>query len=28
VSTGIRARPRWRTERVGHITDIECFEPA
>ncbi len=28
VHTGMRVRPRWRAERVGHITDIECFEPA
>jgi hypothetical protein len=27
VSTGMRVRARWRAERVGHITDIECFEP-
>lgn len=24
---GMRVRARWRTERVGHIRDIECFEP-
>jgi uncharacterized OB-fold protein len=27
VSTGMRVRIRWRVERVGAITDIECFEP-
>jgi uncharacterized OB-fold protein len=27
VHTGMRIRVRWRDERVGHITDIECFEP-
>ena len=27
VSTGMRVRVRWRGERVGAITDIECFEP-
>lgn len=27
VSTGMRVRARWKDERVGHITDIECFEP-
>ncbi|HEX5089491.1 MAG TPA: OB-fold domain-containing protein [Nocardioides sp.] len=27
VSTGMRVRVRWREERVGAITDIECFEP-
>ena len=27
VSTGMRVRVRWREERVGHITDIACFEP-
>src|SRR3954447_5673830 len=26
VSTGMRVRVRWRPERVGAITDIECFE--
>jgi uncharacterized OB-fold protein len=24
---GLRVRPRWRTERAGHITDIESFVP-
>lgn len=27
VSTGMRVQVRWRAERVGAITDIECFEP-
>jgi len=27
MRTGMRARARWRAERHGHITDIECFEP-
>ncbi|WP_372733530.1 Zn-ribbon domain-containing OB-fold protein [Nocardioides sp.] len=27
VSTGMRVKVRWRAERVGDITDIECFEP-
>lgn len=27
VSRGMRVRIRWREERVGNITDIECFEP-
>ncbi|HEX9713897.1 MAG TPA: OB-fold domain-containing protein [Actinomycetota bacterium] len=26
VRTGARVRARWRAERRGHITDIECFE--
>jgi len=26
LSTGMRVQPRWRAERQGHITDIECFE--
>ncbi|MFD4637985.1 Zn-ribbon domain-containing OB-fold protein [Lentzea sp. NPDC058436] len=26
ISTGTRVRARWREERVGAITDIECFE--
>ena len=26
VSVGLRVRPRWRDERKGLITDIECFE--
>ena len=28
VSTGMRVRVRWRVERDGAITDIECFEAA
>ncbi|MBG0828152.1 OB-fold domain-containing protein [Planomonospora sp. ID67723] len=24
---GLRVRPRWKTERTGHITDIESFVP-
>ena len=27
VQTGMRVRIRWRDERTGDITDIECFEP-
>ena len=27
VETGMRVRVRWRAERVGAITDIQCFEP-
>ena len=27
VSTGMSVRVRWARERVGAITDIECFEP-
>src|SRR3954470_5397607 len=27
VETGMRVRIRWRAERTGAITDIECFEP-
>ena len=27
VATGMRVQARWREERRGHITDIECFEP-
>jgi uncharacterized OB-fold protein len=27
VSTGMRVRVRWAPERVGHISDIACFEP-
>lgn len=27
VTTGMRVRVRWATERVGHINDIACFEP-
>jgi uncharacterized protein len=28
MHTGMRVRPRWAEHRVGHIRDIECFEPA
>jgi hypothetical protein len=28
VKRGMRVQIRWREERQGHITDIECFEPA
>jgi len=28
MTTGLRVKPRWRAERVGHIRDIEAFEPA
>ena len=27
MRTGMRVKARWRAERKGHITDIECFEP-
>jgi uncharacterized OB-fold protein len=27
ISCGTRVRVRWRNERIGHIKDIECFEP-
>jgi uncharacterized OB-fold protein len=27
IRTGLRVRPRWTAEPVGHIRDIECFEP-
>jgi uncharacterized OB-fold protein len=27
MSTGMRVRIRWAAEPVGHIRDIECFEP-
>jgi uncharacterized OB-fold protein len=26
MHTGMRVRARWRAERVGHISDIACFE--
>jgi len=26
MKTGRRVRPRWREQRIGMITDIECFE--
>ena len=27
MSTGMRVAPRWKAERVGHITDIDAFVP-
>ena len=27
VTAGMRVQIRWRDERRGHLTDIECFEP-
>lgn len=27
MRTGMRVRPRWRSQRVGEIHDLECFEP-
>jgi uncharacterized OB-fold protein len=27
MSTGMRVTPRWKSERIGHITDIEAFVP-
>jgi uncharacterized protein len=27
MATGMRVRPRWRAETVGHVADIEAFEP-
>ncbi len=27
MARGMRVRARWRGEREGKITDIECFEP-
>ena len=27
METGMRVRARWRLERKGHVTDLECFEP-
>jgi uncharacterized protein len=27
MQSGMRVTPRWKTERIGHITDIEAFEP-
>jgi hypothetical protein len=27
VTTGMRVQVRWADERIGHITDIACFEP-
>ena len=26
LATGARVRPRWRDERTGYVTDVECFE--
>jgi uncharacterized protein len=28
MRTGMRVRVRWAAERIGHIRDIACFEPA
>jgi uncharacterized protein len=28
MQTGMRVRPRWRSERAGRIDDIEAFEPS
>lgn len=28
MTTGMRVRARWRAERVGQLSDIECFEVA
>lgn len=28
MTNGLRVRARWRTERVGDLRDIECFEAA
>jgi hypothetical protein len=27
MRTGLRVRARWAAERIGHVRDIECFEP-
>lgn len=27
LTVGTRVRPRWRADRRGHVTDIECWEP-
>ncbi len=27
MSTGMRVRARWKAERIGHVTDVACFEP-
>ena len=27
MKTGMRVSPRWKSERVGHITDVEAFVP-
>jgi uncharacterized OB-fold protein len=28
MRTGLRVRPKWRSERTGSIRDLECFVPA
>jgi uncharacterized protein len=28
MGSGLRVRARWRSERVGDLRDLECFEPA
>ena len=28
MATGMRVQVRWAEERIGHINDNECFEPA
>jgi uncharacterized protein len=25
MKTGMRVEPRWKADRIGHITDIEAF---
>ncbi len=27
LSKGMRVKPRWREQRRGHVTDLECFVP-
>lgn len=27
MHTGMRVTPRWKSERIGHITDLEAFVP-
>jgi len=27
LTTGMRVKAKWRDERTGYITDIECFVP-
>jgi uncharacterized OB-fold protein len=27
MATGLRVTPRWRSDREGHILDLECWEP-
>jgi uncharacterized OB-fold protein len=27
MKSGMRVKPRWRAQRTGMVTDIECFEP-